>query len=157
MRFGWLVEAGVTSNSVLYVKEGVTLGIGTGEQDRVGVAKNARDKAYEKLTDRLFFERLGIPYNEFFEQILSGTVEREALEIGTEIEEEVAACQGGLEGSIMVSDAFFPFVDGVNVGLRVGVKAIIQPGGSERDFDIIDACNRDGATMVFTGKRSFKH
>ena len=49
--FGWLVEAGVTSNSVLYVKDGATVGIGTGEQDRVGVAEIARDKAYRKLAD----------------------------------------------------------------------------------------------------------
>ena len=49
MLFGWLVEAGVTSNSVIYVKDRVTVGIGTGEQDRVGVAEIARDKAYRKF------------------------------------------------------------------------------------------------------------
>jgi phosphoribosylaminoimidazolecarboxamide formyltransferase/IMP cyclohydrolase len=54
MLFGWLIEAGVTSNSVLYVKDGVTVGIGTGEQDRVGVAEIARDKAYRKLADRIW-------------------------------------------------------------------------------------------------------
>jgi phosphoribosylaminoimidazolecarboxamide formyltransferase / IMP cyclohydrolase len=57
MLFGWLVEAGVTSNSVIYVKDEVTVGIGTGEQDRVGVAQIARDKAYRKLADRYCFER----------------------------------------------------------------------------------------------------
>ena len=62
--FGWLVESGITSNSVIFVKDQVTVGIGTGEQDRVGVAEIARDKAYRKLADRYCFEELGIPYNE---------------------------------------------------------------------------------------------
>ena len=144
--FGWLVEAGVTSNSVLYVKDGVTVGIGTGEQDRVGVAEIARDKAYRKLADWLAFERFGTPYNE-----LQDTAKRTALD------EEVQACRGGLKGSCMVSDAFFPFRDGVEVGVREGVTAIIQPGGSMRDWDVIDCCNEHDIAMVFTGQRSFKH
>jgi phosphoribosylaminoimidazolecarboxamide formyltransferase/IMP cyclohydrolase len=57
----------------------------------------------------------------------------------------------------MVSDAFFPFRDGVDVGLREGVTAVIQPGGSLNDHEVIQACNEAGATMVFTGQRSFKH
>ena len=57
----------------------------------------------------------------------------------------------------MVSDAFFPFRDGVDVGLREGVVAVIQPGGSDRDYESIEACNQAGAAMVFTGQRSFKH
>ena len=57
MRFGWLVEAGVTSNSVIYVKDMVTVGIGTGEQDRVGVAEIARDKAYRKYSEHLSWEQ----------------------------------------------------------------------------------------------------
>jgi phosphoribosylaminoimidazolecarboxamide formyltransferase/IMP cyclohydrolase len=57
----------------------------------------------------------------------------------------------------MVSDAFFPFRDGVDAGLRQGVRAIVQPGGSMRDFESIEACNEADATMVFTGQRAFKH
>ena len=64
MLFGWLVESGITSNSVIYVKDQVTVGIGTGEQDRVGVAEIAKDKAYRKLADRYCFETNGIPYND---------------------------------------------------------------------------------------------
>ena len=64
MLFGWLVESGITSNSVIFVKDLVTVGIGTGEQDRVGVAQIARDKAYRKLADRYCFESLGMPYND---------------------------------------------------------------------------------------------
>jgi len=146
MLFGWLVEAGVTSNSVLYVKDLVTVGIGTGEQDRVGVAEIARDKAYRKMADRLAFWRHGTVYS---------MVEDEARR--REIDEEVAERHGGLVGAVMVSDAFFPFRDGVDVGLREGVTAVIQPGGSLNDYQSIEACNEYGATMLFTGQRSFKH
>lgn len=146
MLFGWLVEAGVTSNSVLYVKNGVTVGIGTGEQDRVGVAEIARDKAYRKLADRLCFERHQLPFND-----LPDPAKRR------EILDEVADVKGGLPGSTMVSDAFFPFRDGIDVGLREGVRAVIQPGGSMNDHQSIEACNEFGATMVFTGQRSFRH
>lgn len=146
MIFGWLVEAGVTSNSVLYVKDGVTVGIGTGEQDRVGVAQIARDKAYRKLADRLCWEAHKTPYNDL-----------EDADARAEIDAETEQQRGGLPGSAMVSDAFFPFRDGVDVGLREGVAAVIQPGGSLRDFEVIEACNEAGVTMVFTGQRSFKH
>ena len=144
--FGWLVEAGVTSNSVLYVKEGTTVGIGTGEQDRVGVAEIARDKAYRKLADRLAWEAFQAPYASL-----------EKPQARAEIDREVARQKGGIAGACMISDGFFPFRDGVDVGIREGVTAIIQPGGSERDFESIEACNESGAAMVFTGQRSFKH
>jgi phosphoribosylaminoimidazolecarboxamide formyltransferase/IMP cyclohydrolase len=62
-----------------------------------------------------------------------------------------------VEGSVMASDAFFPFRDGVDVGIREGVSAIIQPGGSTNDYQSIEACNEAGVTMVYTGQRSFKH
>jgi phosphoribosylaminoimidazolecarboxamide formyltransferase/IMP cyclohydrolase len=146
MLFGWLVESGITSNSVIYVKNEVTVGIGTGEQDRVGVAEIARDKAYRKLADRYCFEELNIPYNELADEAKK-----------KEIDEKVAGEKGGLIGSAMVSDAFFPFRDGVDVGLREGISAIIHPGGSMNDYQSIEACNEAGATMVYTGQRSFKH
>jgi len=59
----------------------------------------------------------------------------------------------------MVSDAFFPFRDGVDVGIKQGVRAIVQPGGSERDFESIVACNEaePKVAMVYTGQRAFKH
>ena len=144
--FGWLVESGLTSNSVIYVKDRCTVGIGTGEQDRVGVAEIARDKAYRKLADRYCFEELGIAYNELEDE------EKKAA-----IDSRVCEENGGLPGSSMVSDAFFPFRDGVMVGIREGVKAVVQPGGAMNDWNVIEACNEAGATMVFTGQRSFKH
>ncbi|MGE5258608.1 MAG: hypothetical protein ACM3KE_18175 [Hyphomicrobiales bacterium] len=144
--FGWFVEAGVTSNSVIYVKDQVTIGIGTGEQDRVGVAEIARDKAYRKLADRYCFEANGIAYNDMKD-----------ADLRAEIDARVAREKGGLIGAAMVSDAFFPFRDGVDVGIREGIRAVIQPGGSENDYQAIEACNEADVAMVFTGQRSFKH
>ena len=63
----------------------------------------------------------------------------------------------GLEGSVMASDAFFPFADGPSLALKAGVGAIIQPGGSVRDQEVIDAVDAAGATMVFTSRRHFRH
>ena len=146
MLFGWLVESGITSNSVIYVKDQVTVGIGTGEQDRVGVAEIARDKAYRKLADRYCFEMYGIPYNDLKD------ADKKA-----EIDDKVAVEKGGLIGAAMVSDAFFPFRDGVDVGLKEGISSVIHAGGSENDYQSIEACNEVGATMVYTGQRSFKH
>ena len=62
-----------------------------------------------------------------------------------------------LEGSILASDAFFPFRDTVDLAAKFGVKAIVQPGGSKRDSESIEACNENGIAMVFTGRRHFKH
>ncbi len=62
-----------------------------------------------------------------------------------------------LEGSALASDAFFPFADGPEVAIEAGVRAIIQPGGSVRDAEVIEACDRAGIAMVFTGRRHFRH
>ena len=62
-----------------------------------------------------------------------------------------------LKGCIMASDAFFPFRDSVDRAAKEGITAIIQPGGSKRDQESIDACNEHGIAMVFTGKRCFRH
>jgi phosphoribosylaminoimidazolecarboxamide formyltransferase/IMP cyclohydrolase len=62
-----------------------------------------------------------------------------------------------LAGCVLASDALFPFADGPGVALAVGVKAIIQPGGSKRDQEVIDTVEQAGATMVFTHRRHFRH
>jgi phosphoribosylaminoimidazolecarboxamide formyltransferase / IMP cyclohydrolase len=148
MVFGWAVEQGVTSNSVLYVKNGCTVGIGTGEQDRVGVAELAVIKAYVKCRDRICFERHGLPYSQMKDP-----------EILQAIEVEVQNLKAGLFGSVMVSDAFFPFRDGVDVGIAQGISAIVHPGGSDRDWESIQACNEANpkVAMMFTHQRAFKH
>jgi phosphoribosylaminoimidazolecarboxamide formyltransferase/IMP cyclohydrolase len=156
MLFGWNVEQGVTSNSVIYVKDGVTVGIGTGEQDRVGVAEIAIFKAYTKFADALCFRKYGVPYKSFEMEAAQGKRDIAALR---EIDGETRASRGGLKGSTMVSDAFFPFRDGVDVGIKEGITAVVQPGGSDRDFESIEACNAASpkVTMVYTGQRAFRH
>ena len=62
-----------------------------------------------------------------------------------------------LEGAVLASDAFFPFADGPQLALDAGVAALIQPGGSKRDAEVIDAVSAAGAAMLFTGRRHFRH
>ena len=71
----------------------------------------------------------------------------------------IKAADEGLEvkGSVMASDAFFPFRDGIDAAAAAGISAVIQPGGSMRDQEVIDAANEHGIAMVFTGMRHFKH
>jgi len=156
MIFGWAVEHGVTSNSVIYVKDRCTVGIGTGEQDRVGVAEIAVHKAYIKYADIVCFDRFGIPYADLTLEIEKGKRSKGDQE---EIDAKTRADKAGLPGSVMISDAFFPFRDGADVGIRQGVSAILQAGGSARDFETIEACNeaQPQVAMKYTGQRSFKH
>jgi phosphoribosylaminoimidazolecarboxamide formyltransferase/IMP cyclohydrolase len=75
---------------------------------------------------------------------------------------EAAAQAAGLtgrltEGSVVASDAFFPFADGLEAAIAAGARAVIQPGGSKRDPDVIQAADAAGVAMVFTGMRHFRH
>ena len=71
----------------------------------------------------------------------------------------IKAEQAGLAlmGAVMASDAFFPFRDGIDNAAVVGIKAVIQPGGSMRDQEVIDAANEHGIAMILTGMRHFRH
>ena len=62
-----------------------------------------------------------------------------------------------LEGSVVASDAFFPFPDGVEFAVKAGATAIVQPGGSKRDSEVIQTADKLGVSMMFTGVRHFKH
>ncbi|OIO55625.1 MAG: bifunctional phosphoribosylaminoimidazolecarboxamide formyltransferase/inosine monophosphate cyclohydrolase [Alphaproteobacteria bacterium CG_4_10_14_0_2_um_filter_63_37] len=108
--FAWKVVKHVKSNAIVYVKDGVTVGIGAGQMSRVDSAKIAVSKA-----------------------------------------------QSSIEGAVMASDAFFPFRDGIDAAAAAGIKAVIQPGGSIRDEEVVGAANEHGMAMVFTGVRHFKH
>jgi phosphoribosylaminoimidazolecarboxamide formyltransferase/IMP cyclohydrolase len=72
---------------------------------------------------------------------------------------EIAVKKAGekARGSVAASDAFFPFADGVEALAEAGISAVIQPGGSVRDDEIVEAANRHGLAMVFTGRRHFLH
>jgi phosphoribosylaminoimidazolecarboxamide formyltransferase / IMP cyclohydrolase len=154
MLFGWYVESGVSSNSALFVKDEATVAIGTGEQDRVGVVEIAVFKAYTKFMDKVVFKKSGVPYALFKLEAEKGLRKMEDL---LEAEKETKEQKGGLAGSVVVSDGFFPFRDGVDAAIREGATGVIQPGGSERDFEVIEACNESNVTMVFAGQRLFKH
>ncbi len=67
------------------------------------------------------------------------------------------AREGAVEGGVLASDAFFPFADGPELAVKAGVTAIIQPGGSVRDPEVIAAADEAGVAMVFTSRRHFKH
>jgi phosphoribosylaminoimidazolecarboxamide formyltransferase / IMP cyclohydrolase len=71
--------------------------------------------------------------------------------------EKAAAAGLSLEGAALASDAFFPFADGPQLAIEAGVRAIIQPGGSQRDHEVVDACDAADVAMVFTARRHFRH
>lgn len=154
MLFGWYVESGMSSNSALFVKDGATVAIGTGEQDRVGVVEIAVFKAYTKFMDKEVYRKYGVPCAVFKLEAEKGLRKMEDL---IEIEKYTRDQKAGLGGSVVVSDGFFPFRDGVDAAIRQGATGVIQPGGSERDYEVIQACNESKTAMVFTGQRSFKH
>lgn len=131
----WYVNIGVRSNGIVFVKNGVTVAISSGQQERVGAVEHAIIKAYQKAMDRE-----NIPYDP-----LEGASARSKLS------------KNPLEGAVVSSDAFFPFRDSIDLIARVGVKAIIQPGGSINDHEIIEAVNEHGLAMVFTLERCFGH
>ena len=152
--FAWAVEAGVSSNSVIFAKDGATVAIGTGEQDRVGCVELAIFKAYTKYTDKLVFQKTGLS---LYELTLKAKTDADAANILEECKKLTEQAKGGLAGSSMVSDGFFPFRDGVDTAMVHNIKAIAQPGGSLRDTEVITAVNEQDVAMVFTGQRSFKH
>jgi phosphoribosylaminoimidazolecarboxamide formyltransferase/IMP cyclohydrolase len=108
--FAWTVCKHTKSNTIVYARDGQTVGVGAGQMSRVDSVKLGASRAQ--------------------------------LEV---------------KGSVLASDAFFPFRDGVDEAARHGITAIIQPGGSVRDQEVIDAANEHNLTMVFTGIRHFKH
>ena len=65
--------------------------------------------------------------------------------------------KGSLDDLLLISDAFFPFADNIEVANELGINMIVQPGGSIRDQEVIDACNKFKIAMVFTGRRHFRH
>lgn len=154
--FAWAVEAGVSSNSVIFAKNGATVAIGTGEQDRVGCVEIAIHKAYSKFTDKLAFEKFGLSLYELRQRAPADKAIAAEL---TALEAETVLNCAGLKGSRMVSDGFFPFRDGVDAAISQGITAVAQPGGSLRDWEVIVACNEavPQVAMVFTGQRSFRH
>ncbi len=131
----WYINLGVRSNGIVLVKHGVTLAVASEPQERVGAVEQAIIKAYQKAMDRE-----GIRYDP-----INGAAERSRLS------------HNPLEHAVLSSDAFFPFRDSIYTMARFGISAVIQPGGSVRDDEVIDAINQYYMAMVFTLERCFGH
>lgn len=154
--FAWAVEAGVTSNSVIFARDGATVAIGTGEQDRVGCVDLTIHKARIKYSDNISFQETGLSIYELRQKAKADSRHKDILQ---DIETRTDKARGGLPGSVLVSDGFFPFRDGVDLAIEQGVTAIAQPGGSLNDAEVIQAVNQADpqVALAFTGQRSFKH
>ncbi len=131
----YLNIAGARSNGVVFVKDGISVAIGSGQVERVGAVEQAIVKGMQKAMDRE-----GIKYNP-----LMGIVGSECLS------------KNPFEGAVCSSDAFFPFRDSIDTIASVGVKAIIQPYGSNKDYEVIQAANEHKIAMPATLERCFGH
>ena len=110
LRFAWTVSAHTKSNAIVIVSDMAAVGVGAGDQSRVGAAERAIVKAGDRAI-----------------------------------------------GTVAASDAFFPFRDGLDVLADAGIIAVVEPGGSKRDHEVIAAANERGVSLVFTNQRHFRH
>ena len=175
MKIALIILKYTQSNSVCYVKDGQAIGIGAGQQSRVHCTRLAGQKA-----DNWFLRQnpkvLALPFrdtitraerdnaidvyigNEYMDVLADGAWEKVFTEKPAVFtEEEKRAWLDQLKGVTLGSDAFFPFSDNIERAHKSGVEYIAQPGGSVRDADVIDTCNKYGMAMAFTGIRLFHH
>jgi phosphoribosylaminoimidazolecarboxamide formyltransferase/IMP cyclohydrolase len=154
--FGWAVEQSVVSNSVLFVKDGRTVSIAGGQQDRVGVVEIAVFKAKRNYKERLCFKKYALSTNDLAKKLNENPQYRKDLE---SFAREAEEARGGLPGAVLVSDAFFPFRDALDAAIKEGITAVTHPGGAMRDYESIEAANEahPPVAMVFTDQRAFKH
>lgn len=163
------------SNSVCYVKDGQSIGIGAGQQSRIHCTRLAGQKADNWML-RQSPQVLGLEFTDGISRaerdnaidVYMGDESIDVLEDGkwqkifrtkpqAFTREEKRAWLDQMDGVTLGSDAFFPFRDNIERARKSGVKYIAQPGGSVRDADVIAACNQYGMVMSFTGIRLFHH
>ena len=163
------------SNSVCYAENGQTIGVGAGQQSRIHCTRLAGEKAdkwhlrqHDKVLNLPFKEEIRRPdrdnaidvyLSEDFEDVIG---EGNWQQLFTEKPEKFDRAQqreylAGLKGVCLGSDAFFPFGDNIERAAKSGVTYIAQPGGSIRDDNVIDTCNKYGMVMAMTGIRLFHH
>jgi AICAR transformylase/IMP cyclohydrolase PurH len=163
------------SNSVCYAHDGQAIGVGAGQQSRVHCTRLAGGKAdtwflrqHDKVLNLPFRPDLGRPDRDNVIDAYINKNEEDCCADGvwqkyfTEqperfTDEEQRAYLDSISGVSCGSDAFFPFFDNVQRAAASGVSYIAQPGGSIRDDDVIDCCNKLGIAMAFTGMRLFHH
>ncbi|MBE7017386.1 MAG: phosphoribosylaminoimidazolecarboxamide formyltransferase [Ruminococcaceae bacterium] len=163
------------SNSVCYVKNGQTIGVGAGQQSRIHCTRLAGSKAdnwmlrqHPKVLGLQFVDgirranrdnAIDIYISDEYEDILAEGVWQENFKLKPEVltREEKKEWISTMSGVSVGSDAFFPFGDNVERARKSGVQYIAQPGGSIRDDHVIDTANKYGIVMAFTGMRLFHH
>ena len=163
------------SNSVCYVQGGQTIGVGAGQQSRIHCTRLAGQKAdnwqlrhMPKVLELPFRDDVTKPNRDNAIDVYIGDTPEDVIgddvwaETFTEqpaplTAEEKAAWLGRVTGVSLGSDAFFPFGDNIERARRSGVTAIVQPGGSIRDQQVIDTCDKYGIAMAFCGIRLFHH
>ncbi|NLO45971.1 MAG: phosphoribosylaminoimidazolecarboxamide formyltransferase [Clostridiales bacterium] len=163
------------SNSVCYAFGGQAIGVGAGQQSRIHCTRLAGNKAdiwhlrqHDKVLSLPFSETLGrqdrdnvidVYLSENFEDVLGDAVWEQYFSTRPEpfTRDEQKNYLSTITGVSLGSDAFFPFGDNIERARRSGVSYIAQPGGSIRDDNVIETCNKYGITMAFTGMRLFHH
>ncbi|MBO5976629.1 MAG: phosphoribosylaminoimidazolecarboxamide formyltransferase [Oscillospiraceae bacterium] len=163
------------SNSVCYVKNGQTIGVGAGQQSRIHCTRLAGSKAdnwmlrqHPKVLGLQFVDgirranrdnAIDIYISDEYEDVLAEGVWQENFKVKPEVltREEKKEWIATMSGVSVGSDAFFPFGDNVERARKSGVQYIAQPGGSIRDDHVIDTANKYGIVMAFTGMRLFHH
>ncbi len=163
------------SNSVCYVKNGMTIGVGAGQQSRIHCTRLAGNKAdiwwlrqHPKVLGLQFVDNIRRPdrdnaidlyISDEYEDVLAEGVWQNTFKVKPEVltAEEKTAWIAQMSGVTVGSDAFFPFGDNVERARKSGVQYIAQPGGSIRDQQVIDTANKYDMVMAFTGIRLFHH
>jgi phosphoribosylaminoimidazolecarboxamide formyltransferase/IMP cyclohydrolase/phosphoribosylaminoimidazolecarboxamide formyltransferase len=163
------------SNSVCYVYDGQAIGIGAGQQSRIHCTRLAGGKAdtwflrqHEKTLNLKFKKGVGradrdntidVYLSEYWEDLLMTDAWKDFFEEKPEplTDKEKREYLSKISGVSLGSDAFFPFGDNIERAAKSGVSFVVQPGGSIRDDNVIEACDRYGIVMAFTGMRLFHH
>lgn len=174
MFIAWITLKFTQSNSVCYVVDGQTIGVGAGQQSRVHCARLAGSKA-DLWRLRQHPSVLALPFkdgikrpdrdnaiDQYLQLDITDAEKKNWTNVFTHIPNQLTgderrAWLDGLTNVVLGSDAFFPFRDSIDRAAKSGVKYVLQPGGSNRDEDVIAACDEYGMTMVFSGLRLFHH
>ena len=163
------------SNSVCYVKDGQAIGIGAGQQSRIHCTRLAGSKADNwylrqapQVLELPFIDRIGradrdnaidLYIGEDYMDVLADGAWENTFKVKPPVftREEKRAWLDQMQGVALGSDAFFPFGDNIERAHKSGVQYVAQPGGSIRDDNVIETCNKYGMAMCFTGIRLFHH
>ena len=153
LSFAWRTIRSVRSNAILLARDGATVGVGMGQVNRVDSCRLAVERA-NTLGLRSTGDAAG---GQRKQEDRGSGAERGAVGGADASEVLAAAPPERARGAVAASDAFFPFADGLQVLIDAGVRAVVQPGGSIRDGEVIEAARAAGVTMYLTGARHFAH